>query len=254
MKATDKSPNRRAFPKFALWLLIGAAVGFCAGIASSILGMLDVEAWTAEHLAPLLSAVSPWGIPVSSVILLGICFMNYRSAKRMCDNWDGEDDTTPDAADQKLNVVLLFSSIAMILNFFFLGMAIIYTDSGVMSLIVVGEMTVSLVLIILAQQKTVDLTRKMNPEKQVSVYDTKFQEKWYENCDEAERAQIGQASFRAFRTVNLFCPILWVVLLLLNYVFPIGLLPMATVLLVWAVLEISYIGECIRLGKRKGVA
>ena len=52
--------------------------------------------------------------------------------------------------------------------------------------------------------------------------------------------------------MNWFCPILWLVLLLLNYVFPIGLLPMATVLLVWAVLEISYIGECIRLGKRKG--
>ena len=91
----------------------------------------------------------------------------------------------------------------------------------------------------------------MNPEKQVSAYDSKFQKKWYELCDEAERAQIGQASYRAFRAVNVFCPFLWLALLLLSYVFPIGLLPMASVLAVWAVLEVTYILECIRLSRRK---
>ena len=113
-------------------------------------------------------------------------------------------------------------------------------------------MLVSVALVVLAQQKTVDLTRRMNPEKQVSAYDRKFQKKWYELCDEAERAQIGQASYRAFRAVNVFCPFLWLALLLLSYVFPIGLLPMVSVLAVWAVLEVAYISECMRLsGKRE---
>ena len=43
---------------------------------------------------------------------------------------------------------------------------------------------------------------------------------------------------------------LWLVLLLLSYVLPIGLLPMAAVLLIWAVLQVSYILACIRLGAR----
>ena len=62
----------------------------------------------------------------------------------------------------------------------------------------------------------------------------------------------ARASYRAFRAVNVFCPFLWLALLLLSYVFPIGLLPMVSVLAVWAVLEVTYILECIRLSKRTG--
>ena len=151
--------------------------------------------------------------------------------------------------DQKLNYVLLCATLAMVLDFFFIAVGVFYTDSAALALLIVGEMAVSVALVTVAQQKTVDLTRKMNPEKQVSVYDTKFQEKWYETCDEAERAQIGQASYRAFRFTSLFCLFLWLALLILSFVFHIGLLPMAAVLLVWAVLQVSYILECIRIGK-----
>lgn len=251
MKTREKSLNRRAFSKFLMWLLIGAAGGFGWGIASAILEDLNAAAWLSGSLSHLLAAMAPWGIPVSSVILLGICFAHYRSARALCDRWDGEDDTAPEEADRKLNVVLLCSTLAMILDFFFLAVGVIYTHSGVLALAIVGEMVLSVILVTLFQQKTVDLTRRMNPEKQVSVYDMKFQEKWYEVCDEAERAQIGQASFRAFRTVNVLCPFLWLVFLLLDFLFPIGLMPMVAVLLVWAVLEVSYIFECMRLSKRK---
>ena len=250
MKTTDKSLNRRAFPNFLLWVGAGALVGFCAGLAGGILGDLDAGAWVSTRLAALLGAAAPWGIPVTSVILLGICLAQYRSAKVLCDRWDGEDETAPDEVDRRLNAVLLCSSLAMILDFLFLGMGVLYTEGAATAIVTVAEMLISVALVVLAQQKTVDLTRKMNPEKQVSAYDRKFQDKWYELCDEAERAQIGRASYRAFRAVNRFCPFLWLVLLLLSYVFPIGLLPLAAVLLVWAVLEVTYILECMRLGRR----
>lgn len=252
MNTTDKNLNRRALPKFLLWVGIGALVGFCAGLASGILGGLNAEEWVSVRLPAALGAVAPWGIPVTSAILLGVCLGQYRAAKKLCDNWDGEDETAPDQADQRLNIVLLCSSLAMILDFLFLGMGVLYTEGVATAAVTVAEMLVSCALVVLAQQKTVDLTRRMNPEKQVSAYDSKFQEKWYEVCDEAERAQIGRASYRAFRAVNRFCPFLWLALLLLSYVFPIGLMPLAAVLLVWAVLEVTYILECIRLSKRKG--
>lgn len=251
MRRTDKSLNRRAFPRFLLWVGIGALVGFCAGLAGGVLGELDIGEWATGRLTDLWGAIAPWGIPVSSVILLGVCLGQYRAAKRICDGWDGEDDTIPDQADQKLNVVLLCSSLAIILDFLFLGMGVLYTEGIVTAAVTVAEMLVSVTLVVLAQQKTVDLTRRMNPEKQVSAYDSKFQEKWYEACDEAERAQIGQASYRAFRAVNRLCPFLWLALLLLSYVFPIGLMPLAAVLLVWAVLEVTYVLECMRISKRK---
>ena len=251
MRATEKNPNRKAFPKFLLWVLGGGAVGFCVGLASGVLKDLEVGAWVSARLPALLGTIAPWGIPVSSAVLLSICFGYYRAAKKLCDRWDGEDDDIPDQADRKLNVVLLCSSLAMILDFLFLGMAVLYTESARVAIATVGMMVLSCALEVLAQQKTVDLTRRMNPEKQVSAYDRKFQKKWYELCDEAERAQIGQASYRAFRAVNVFCPFLWLALLLLSYVFPIGLLPMVSVLAVWAVLEVTYILECMRLSEKR---
>lgn len=107
-----------------------------------------------------------------------------------------------------------------------------------------------LVLAVLLQQKTVDLVKEMNPEKKGSIYDEKFQKLWWESCDEAERRQIGQASYKAYVTVSRFCPYCWGVLLLGNMVFHYGILPSAVVLMIWAVLSVSYTREAIRLGRR----
>ena len=94
-----------------------------------------------------------------------------------------------------------------------------------------------------------DLTKEINPEKRGSVYDMKFQERWLESCDEAERRQIGQASYKAYTTLNKFCPYCWIVLFLGNMVFHYGFLPSSVVLLVWAVLTVSYTREAIRLSR-----
>ena len=66
----------------------------------------------------------------------------------------------------------------------------------------------------------------------------------------AERRQIGQASYKAYVTVSRFCPYCWGVLLLGNMVFHYGILPSAVVLVIWAVLSVSYTREAIRLGRR----
>ena len=38
----------------------------------------------------------------------------------------------------------------------------------------------------LLQQRSVDLTKRLYPEKTASVYDTHFRKKWLDSCDEAE--------------------------------------------------------------------
>jgi len=42
----------------------------------------------------------------------------------------------------------------------------------------------------------------MNPEKTASVYDMKFQKKWLETCDEAEKIIVGKCAFKAFNITN----------------------------------------------------
>ena len=100
---------------------------------------------------------------------------------------------------------------------------------------------------IIIQQRCVDAVKRMNPEKTASVYDVKFQRKWMDSCDEAERREIGEAAYRAFVVTNSVCPFLWLAMILLNFVFRLGLMPSAMVLLVWGCLQVSYTLACIRI-------
>ena len=146
----------------------------------------------------------------------------------------------------------LLDSLTVIASFFFFNAGTAKlpqsSDGNTITLLVIFLVVIALATLL--QQKTVDLTKKMNPEKRGSVYDMKFQERWWESCDEAERRQIGQASYKAYVTVSRFCPYCWGVLLLGNMVFHYGILPSAVVLVIWAVLSVSYTREAIRLGRR----
>ena len=156
-----------------------------------------------------------------------------------------------DRAEEKLNWALLLATAQMILDMFFFAVAETYSGPAG-GLVSVLTFLVSVFLLVFAQQKAVDLTRKMNPEKRGSVYDVHFKKKWFQSCDEAEQKQIGQAAYKAFNVVNTACPIAWMVLLLLSFAFNLSiLLPAFLVCLLWLLLTVTYCLECIRLGKRK---
>ncbi len=174
----------------------------------------------------------------------------YRAAKRRYEGWDGEDEDTIDRAEETLSWVLLLSGLQMVFSLFFFSVSAHYQFGGENVLAAVGLFFLSCGLAIFAQQKAVDLTRRMNPEKRGSVYDLKFQKKWVDSCDEAERRQIGQASYKAFRAAGNTCLFLWLALVVADMVFDVGVLPVFAVMLLWGVLQVTYTLECIRLGKR----
>lgn len=250
MNDNVKKENRRALPRFLL-ILAGAAVfggvlGFCAGW----MGSSSVSEFVTETVDYLLSAVIPWLIPAVSVVLLADGFRRYRQAKKLFAEWDGADEAPMEEAEETLNWSLLWSSVVMILDFFYLSVGgYCVLPGGTLIVAIVFILMIALVMVL--QQKVVDLTRRMNPEKQGSVYDTKFQKKWFESCDEAEKAQIGQASYRAYRVTGTACIVLWVALLILDFIFGVGVLPAFVVLLLWGIMQVSYILECIRLSKRE---
>ena len=253
MSKNEKSENRRALPKFALTmagsLVLGGLLGFVIGLSHAF--GLEAAALT-EGLNRALEAATPWGIPVTSVITLGACFLLCRSAGKKFAAWDGGDeDETSESIDTALSWVLLLSAVQLLFNLFFLSAFCIYwMDRDIRALALVGVFLLSCGFVIFAQQKAVDLTRRMNPEKRGSVYDTKFQKKWMDSCDESERRQIGEASRRAYMVTSRLCLGLWLVLAVLSMVFEMSLLPVFILLLVWGVMQVTYALECIRLGKR----
>lgn len=247
MKDQVTRENRKALPKFVGTVLLFAFLGGIGGFIVTFAGLSGVADWAETGLKGLLTAVVPWGIPVSSLVLLGIGLGLYRSAKGRYSRWDGEDEDLADGIETTLSYVLLFTSLAVILDFFFLSAAFLTS----LPLIPVLCFVVSVVLSMVLQQKAVDLTRRMNPEKQGSVYDTKFQKKWMDSCDEAEKAQIGQAAYQAFRVAAGTCLGLWVVFTILNFSFDIGLLPALAVLVIFGVLQVTYCLTCIKLSRSK---
>ncbi len=249
----EKSENRKALPKFTLSLLgsllVGGVIGFVIGLSRAM--GLDTAA-LAEGLSAVLAAVTPWGIPVTSALTLGSCFVLYRSAARKFAAWNGGDeDETSESIDAALSWALLLSAVQLLLNLFFLSAFCIYwMDRDIRALALVGVFLLSCGLVVFTQQKTIDLERKMNPEKRGSVYDAKFQKKWLDSCDEAERRQVGQACYRAYMVSSRFCLGLWLALVILSLVFEVSMLPTVVLLLVWGVMQVTYSLECIRLGKK----
>ena len=252
MSKQEKGENRKALPKFALTmlgsLLLGGLLGFAVGVGRFFVAADNLIPW----INGALSAATPWGIPVTSALTLGSCLVLYRSAAKKFAAWDGGDeDETSESIDTALSWVLLLSAVQLLLNLFFLSAFCIYwMDRDIRALALVGVFTLSCGFVVFAQQKAVDLTRRMNPEKHGSVYDTKFQKKWLESCDESERRQIGQACYRAYMVASRFCLGLWLVLVVASMVFEMSVLPVFVLLLVWGVLQVTYSLECLRMGRR----
>lgn len=243
-----KRDNRRALPKYLLTILLYGLLCGVLGFFTGVAGAAGVAETVRQALDRLLAVCAPWGIVASAVILLGAGWYLYAAAKRRFTAWDGEDEDTMDDVERQLSWALLLTGLMIVLDFFFFAASIIY-ERFLQDLIL---FLASVAVLVVLQQKIVDLERRINPEKRGSVYDMKFQKTWMDSCDEAERAQIGQACYTAYRMGNKVCVFLWVALLILNFVFDFGLLPIAAVLVVWGVMQTAYALECIRLSKRKG--
>lgn len=255
MGTKTKSDNRRALPKYILVLFIAAFFGGVAGFGAGIVGEGNLSEGIKKAVTGALAAAAPWGIPVTSVVFLGLGWRFYAKARRLYKTWDGEAEEPIDTAEETLSWALLMSAIAMLWDFFFLSVLVVCgANSSLEWLGGVALFLASVVVIVVLQQKVVDLTRRINPEKRGSVYDLKFQKKWMDSCDESEKRQIGQASYKAYRAAANTCLWMWVALIVLHYAFDTGLLPIAAVLVVFGVLQIVYTLECIRLGRKGGSA
>lgn len=246
MKDSVKQDNRRALPKFLAVVVCAALLGGIGGF----FGAMAADEGTLEAIRAgldrMMQLVGPWGIPASGVLLLFPAWLCYRSARKQYGTWDPDSEEGTEEIERRMNLSMLLTTLGLIFDFFFLAASFQFAQPLLNSALFL----LSLVCITLLQQKIVDLTRRMNPEKQGSIYEMKFQKTWFASCDEAERAQIGQASFQAFRAASVACMIVWLVLTLLNFTAGTGLLPVLAVLVVLGVLQVSYILACMGMHSR----
>ena len=237
----QKSENRQAMPKFILIvvcsLIIGALIGFGIVFADG-----DWTAAFGESLAGALATAAPWLLYGSVLISAATMFALYHKVKKIHKTWKEEDEAALQKMDSLLMGAMLVNNIFTILSYFFVSIPMFYMDhfSSGGFFFCMGGFVLYLAVMAVGQQKLVDFTKKLYPEKHGSVYDLKFEKVWFESCDEAERAIIGQASYASYKATTYTCLALWLVLVLSNIWFDFGLMPVAVVTVVWLVSSLSY--------------
>lgn len=251
-----KQINRKALPKFIFIVIVGAVIGGIMGYLSAEHGLNELTESLKEAGHFFGMHLSHWLMMALMILLPAICVPSYHSARKMLETWNGEDEEISDTIDRKISVVLWISSGALILSLFLIaasysgGFSVFDNKESTFALFSsVAAFFVIMVEAILIQQKCIDTVRQINPEKKVSVYDMKFQKKWVDSCDEAEKIVIGKCAFKAYSSTNMLCVILAVILAISAFVFKIGFLPSLMVCLVWFVNISIYSKEAIRYSK-----
>ena len=255
-----KQANRKALPKFLLFAvvctIVGGMVGYYSGHSAAKGGLDQLVGMMKEAGAFFGTHIAPWLMLALAVIVPVVCIPIYRSAKKLIAAWDGEDEAISDTIDRKLSVVIWIASASFIVAYFLIaasysGGFAIFDDMEKTIVFFIGIVSFFAIMIeaILFQQKCVDTTKQMNPEKKASVYDMRFQKKWLEDCDEAEKLMIGKCAFKAYSATNAVCTVLAIVLAVCALVFDIGFLPSLTVCLVWIVNLSVYCKEAMRYSK-----
>ena len=257
MKNNDeiRQANRKVLPKFLLVMLgslaLGAVIGFAGMFILSATGQDNLTA-ALSGLGAGLAKAAPWLLAACGGAELIAGLILYRRAKAIVRDWDGEDETVPERAEKPMNLALWISSMAMVAAFFLMTAA--YSDGMASKSEALGKLggvaafSAVMAITLILQQRLVDLVKRLCPEKKASVYDTKFQKEWFDQCDEAEKAQIGQCAYHAYNAANRTCMILWVVFTVTALFLDTGILPVLTVCVVWAVSQTVYCRWASKLG------
>ena len=255
-----RQANRKALPKFLLFVIacivVGGVIGYSSGYGAAKGDTDKLVVMIKEAGAFFGANIAPWLMVAMAVLVPAICVPIYRNAKKLLGAWDGEDEDISGMVDRKLSAVVWITSATLILAYFLIaasysgGLAMFDDkEKTLVFFIGVASFLVLMMEAILFQQKCVDTTKQMNPEKKASVYDMKFQKKWADDCDEAEKIIIGKCAYKAYSATNMVCMILAIVLALCALVFGVGFLPSLTVCLVWIVNMSAYFKEAMRYSK-----
>lgn len=251
---TNEGKKRFVVLKFFLMVLGGALVGFCLGFGAMwFREQLMDRAGAMADAAEMAARALPWVSWVISLALTLGALALYLDCRAKFLAWDGEEEDLIDGVEHRLGVSMLLDNLMMILGFLFFTLL-----SGTMELLEGWQfwlglaaflycMTASIVL----TRLSVNLTKRINPEKRGDVLEMKFQKTWLASCDEGERAVIYQSAFKAYKVTSYTCMGLWLVCTLAQVTLGlVGPVPGVCVLLVWLVLNLTYCGEALRLQRR----
>lgn len=237
--------NRKALPKFFLIVVTAMFIGLLAGfiISSVPSGPIAAQTWFQA-----LVHNGGWILIAMNVLSAAIQLALYGNVSRHFQTWQEEDEAVLRTMEQKLTLALTVNGAFLVMSYGFVSIPFSHLAelSITQLLLCLCGLVLAMVVMVVGQQKLVDFVKKLYPEKHGSIYDPKFQKIWYQCCDEAERSQIGQASYFAYKATNTACLILWLLCLLGQQTLGFGCGPCLAVSVIWLVSTLSYSIGCLK--------
>lgn len=251
-----KAANRKAMPRFLLLMAVSMLVGGALGYVSARYGLSALSGGIKSAGEFFGAHVAHWLMLTAAIAVPAACVPVYRGTKKLIGMWDGEDEEVCDEIDRRLSVVLWITGAALILSYFLIAAAYsggfaAFEHEGSTSafFIAIAAFFAIMIEAVVFQQKCVDAVKTVSPEKSASVYDMKFQKKWMDSCDEAEKIMIGKCAFKAYSATNTVCTVLSIALAICALIFGTGFLPSFAVCVVWLVNHSAYCREAVRYSK-----
>lgn len=248
--------EKKTLINFLLFLLLcfilGCGTGgIMAAFSKDNLGALK------QHLSEIMSILTPVMFIAMNVGLFIASLIFYFKAKKKYSHWDGSDENLIDSIEYQLNYPVVFSSVADIANLAFFSALIYLIENNyyapniksIATLLSIFSFFAGMAWTLAIANSTVNLVKKMNPEKRGSVFDFKFQKRWEDSCDEGQKLMIYKSGYVAFKSINYTCIILWVLGFISMLSFDTGIMPVIFVCIIYIVTTVVYMVTSMKLEK-----
>lgn len=266
-KETDKKHLTNLIGITCICLFIGGGIGFSSVLAREwIIANMDSRDGAFQTIFGLIAL----GVCVlGTVFLIAAALYNFSQAKKLSVSWDGEDEAVMDAIDNRQNIALLWNNLLMIFSFFsfalLIGVSGIFgfpgsagTNLSELSMISIISLLggfpilfAGIIAYTAIYKSVVDLQKKLNPEKQGSIFDFRFNKKWEASSDEAEKQAMYKASYKAYQAANMTCLVVWMITIFAQIIINAGVFPVVCVCAIWFVLNVTYSITVIQQGRRR---
>jgi hypothetical protein len=239
-----KKENKKSFKKFIAIIVVAGIFGGFLGGFSTVLEAHVIE--FVGNIAKMLPQISCYLMIGGGLLFHLFGWSSYLKCKKLKESWDGEEEELPELIDKKMGYAMWGMTVNTILNFFSFSIGLSRGFEGAHLGILLSGFLINIFLIILLQQKMVDLLKELNPEKKGSIYDVKFEKRWMESCDEAQKMQIYHAAWESYRIMNVAYVFAWMITYMANLFFGADIFATVVVAALWMVQSSVYCYKSIK--------
>lgn len=250
----NRQEDNKVKGKFVVIMILSMFLGGIFGASGvKIVRYMREQQWDftvlGQNLTFLWSLAGRYLMLFLDLIFFPVMILLFKKHKKEVLAWDGEDEVRLDALERKLGMDMGIPTILTLLNMFFYGVGfygMVYLEKKESPIFLLDLMLLlgGMLFLIFHQKNVINFIKELNPEKKGSIFDMRFNKKWFASCDEAERQKIGATCYATYRVMSLVYIFLTAALTLAGFFLPIGILPLTIVCLLWLTQTITYLVKC----------